>query len=205
MVGHEKGPPRGAGRGRWGLALPERNAFGFLVNRRGFPSVACRRSWGYRFVMADFVFNVAKGRVAEFYNRVDSNDPANSAIVVLLLATTGLEADSVLKDVDTVAALVAGSTNEATNAGYARLTLTDADLSALSPDDTNDRMDLDTADLTFGAISSGDSISKLVFAYDPDTTGGTDSSLIPLTAHDVTITPDGSSVTVAVSTFYRAS
>jgi hypothetical protein len=30
--------------------------------------------------VADFVFNIAKGRVAELYNRVDSNDPANSVL-----------------------------------------------------------------------------------------------------------------------------
>ena len=35
--------------------------------------------------MADFVFNLSKGRVAEFFNRVDSNDPANSAIIVSVL------------------------------------------------------------------------------------------------------------------------
>ena len=34
--------------------------------------------------MADFVFNIAKGRVAEFYNRVDTNDPANSALVIVV-------------------------------------------------------------------------------------------------------------------------
>lgn len=30
--------------------------------------------------MADLVFNIAKGRVVELFNRVDANDPANSAI-----------------------------------------------------------------------------------------------------------------------------
>ncbi len=30
--------------------------------------------------MADFVYNIAKGRMVEFYNRVKSNDPANPAV-----------------------------------------------------------------------------------------------------------------------------
>jgi hypothetical protein len=154
--------------------------------------------------LADFVFNIAKGRVAEFYNRVDSNDPANSAIVVLALATSGLESDATLKDKDDVVALVSGTTNEVTNVGYARKILTDADLAAMAPDDTNDWMLLDTADLAFGAITAGDAWSKIVFAYDPDTTGGTDSTLIPLTSHDVTITPDGSAITITVAGFYKA-
>jgi hypothetical protein len=35
--------------------------------------------------VADFVYNIAKGRVAELYNRVDSNDPANSVLVIVVI------------------------------------------------------------------------------------------------------------------------
>ena len=149
--------------------------------------------------MAASVFNIAKGRWAELHKRVDDNDPANCALIVLLLATTGLESDATLLDKDTVSDLVSGTTNEATNGGYARLTITDTGLAFAAPDDTNNRMDQDLADFNFGAISAGDSISKLVIAYDPDTTAGTDSTLIPLTMHDVTIIPDGSIVQVTVN------
>lgn len=157
--------------------------------------------------MAAFVFNIAKGRVAEYYNRVDTNDPANSALIVLVLATSGLEADVTLKDVDTVSALLAGTTNEVTNTGYARKTLTDADLGALSPDDTNDRMDIDIADQTWTSVGAGDGWSKLVIAYDPDTTSGTDTTLVPLTCHDFVATPSGSDITAQINSagFYRAS
>lgn len=148
---------------------------------------------------------MAKGRVAEFYNRVDQNDPANSALIVLVLATSGLETDAVLKDVDTLAAMVAGTTNEVTNTGYARKTLTDTDLAALAADDTNDRMALDVADLTFTGVAAGDGWSKVVICYDSDTTAGTDANIVPLTAHDCTVTPDGSTITFSVSDFYRAS
>lgn len=157
--------------------------------------------------MANFVFNIAKGRVAELYNRVDTNDAANSALIILVLATSGLESDATLIDVDTVTALVAGTTNEVTNSGYARKTLTDSDITAMTPDDTNDRMDLDIPDQTWTAVAAGDGWSKLVIAYDNDTTGGTDSNLIPLTAHDFVVTPDGSDITaqIAAAGFYRAS
>ena len=157
--------------------------------------------------MADFVFNISKGRVAELYNRVDTNDPANSALVVIVLATSGLEADATLIDVDTVTALVAGTTNEVTNTNYARKTLTDSDLGALTPDDTNNRMDVDMPDQTWTAVAAGDGWSKLVIAYDNDTTGGTDSNLIPLTAHDFVVTPDGSDITAQINAagFFRAS
>lgn len=157
--------------------------------------------------MADFVFNIAKGRVAELYNRVKTNDPANSALVAVVLASAGLETDAVLKDADTLAAVVAGTTNEVTNTGYARKVLTDADLAAFAADDTNDRVDLDIADLAFGAITAGDGWAKLLICYDSDTTAGTDANIVPLCAYDAVLTPDGSSITLQINAagFFRAS
>ena len=157
--------------------------------------------------MADFVFNIAKGRVAELYNRVDLNDPANSALVILILATAGIESDATLRDVDTVTALVAGTTNEVTNAGYARKTLTDADIAAFAPDDTNDRVDLDIPDQTWTGVAAGDGWNDFVVTYDSDTTGGTDANIVPLTQHDFVVTPDGSDITaqIAAAGFFRAS
>ena len=157
--------------------------------------------------MADFVFNIAKGRVAELYNRVDTNDPANSALVIVVLATSGLETDAVLKDKDTLADVVSGTTNEVTNTGYARKVLTDASLSAFAADDTNDRVDLDFADQTWTGVAAGDGWSKLLVCYDSDTTAGTDANIIPLTAHDFVVTPDGSDITAVINSagFYRAS
>ena len=157
--------------------------------------------------MAAQVFNVAKGRVAELYNRVQTNDPTNSALVIVALATSGLESDATLLDADTLAAVVAGTTNEVTNTNYARKVLTDADLSAISPDDTNDRMDLDIPDQTWTGVAAGDGWSKLVVCYDGDTTGGTDSNIVPMTLHDFAVTPDGNPIlaTINAAGFYRAS
>ena len=122
--------------------------------------------------MADFVFNIAKGRVAELYNRVDSNDPTNSALIIVVLATSGLETDATLKDLATLTALVAGTTNEVTNTNYARKVLTDSDIASFAADNTNDRVDLDIPDQTWTAVAAGDGWSKLVVCYDNDTTGG---------------------------------
>lgn len=159
--------------------------------------------------MANQIFNISKGRFVEFYNRVDTNDPANAALIILLLATSGLESDATLIDFDTVTALVAGSTNEATNTGYARKVLTDADISAFAPDDTNDRVDVDIPDQTWTGLANDGTgaISKFVVAYDSDTTGGTDANIVPISHHDFAITPDGSDVTAQISAtgFARAS
>lgn len=153
--------------------------------------------------MANIVFNIAKGRVAELYNRVKSNDPANSAIIIVPIETSGLEADSTLIDVDTLAAVIAGATNEQTTMG--RKTLTDSDLAAFpAPDDGNDRMDLSLPTVTWTA-ASGNAISKLLVCYDSDTTGGADSAIIPLTMFDFAQTPSGADIQMTTGVFYRAS
>lgn len=158
--------------------------------------------------MGDFVFNIAKGRVAEYVNRVDSNDPANSALIVVLLASSGLESDSVLIDKDDLAAVVSGTTNEATNTGYARKVLTDANVAFAAPDDTNDRMDQDIADQTWSAVANDGTgaIGKLLICYDSDTTSGTDANIVPLTGHDFVVTPSGIDIVAQIATagFYRA-
>jgi len=157
--------------------------------------------------MADFVFNIAKGRAAELYNRVDSNDPANSVLVIVILATAGIETDAVLKDKADLAAVVAGTTNEVTNAGYARKILTDADVVAFAPDNVNDRVDIDIPDQTWTAVAAGDGFNDFLVLYDSDSTGGTDSLIVPMTQHDFVVTPDGSDITaqIAAAGFFRAS
>lgn len=152
--------------------------------------------------MANIVFNIAKGRVAELYDRVDGNDPANSAIILVPIETTGLESDATLIDADTLAAVLAGTTNEQTTMG--RKTLTDADLSAGSPTDASDYNGRSLPSVTWTA-ATGNAISKILVCYDSDTTSGTDSNIIPLTMFDFAITPDGSDVTMTGGEFFRAS
>lgn len=157
--------------------------------------------------MANQVFNQTLGRVAELYRRVDINDPAASTIVILVLATAGLETDAVLKDKADLAALVAGTTNEVTNSGYARKELTDADIVAFSPDNVNDRVDLDIPDQTWTAVAAGDGWSRFVTSYALAGNGGADSGKEPMTSHDFVLTPDGSDLVaqIAAAGFYRAS
>lgn len=160
--------------------------------------------------MADFVFNIAKGRVAGYVDRVRANDPTNSALIVVILQSSGLQPDDTLNNYDDLQALLAASNDEATNSGYARKVLTDVDLASYPPvvDDTNNWLDADIPDQTWtGVAAVGGTWGKLLVCYDNDTTGGTDASIIPLTAHDFAITPDGSDIvaSIAASGFYRAS
>lgn len=152
--------------------------------------------------MANIVFNIAKGRVVEFYNRVKNNDPANAAFIIVPIETAGLEADATLVDADSLAAVLAGTTNEQTTLG--RKTLTDADLAALpAPDDTNNRYDLALPTVTW-ASATGNAISKLLVCYDSDTTAGTDTNIIPCTLFDFVQTPSGGNIEMTGGNFYRA-
>lgn len=156
--------------------------------------------------MADFVFNIAKGRVAELYNRVDLNDPTNSALVVAVF--NAADTDAAIVDVDTLAAIEAlASTAEVTNTNYARKVLTDTDLVAFAPDDVNDRVDLDIPDQVWTAVAAGDAWTDLVICYDSDTTAGTDANIVPCTWHDFAFTPNGGDVTAQIGAtgFFRAS
>lgn len=157
--------------------------------------------------MADFIFNIAKGRAVEFHNRVQTNDPANSALIIVAINTAA--ADDTLGDLDTLAAVLAdGDTNEVANTGYSRIVRTDADLAAISPDDANNRIDLDMGDLEFGAITADDvDWTDLLICYDADTTAGTDANIIPIAQYDFEVTIDGSSVTAVLNAagYFRAS
>lgn len=153
--------------------------------------------------MADFVFNIAKGRAAELYNRVDSNDPSTAELYVIVYNTAAT--DATLRDLDTVAAVEAdASTAEVTNSGYARKVLTDADLVAFAPDDTNDRVDLDIPDQTWTAVAAGTAWTDVCIAYGLN--AGADSAKVPMTWHDFPVTPGGSDIVmqVAAAGFYRA-
>lgn len=153
--------------------------------------------------MANIVFNIAKGRITELYNRVKSNDPANSAFILVPIETSGLESDATLIDADTLTALLAGTTNEQTTMG--RKVLTDADLAALpAPDDTNDRYSLNLPTVTWTA-ATGNAISKIAVCYDSDTTTGTDANIIPLTMFDFVATPSGTDIQATGAEFFRAS
>lgn len=155
--------------------------------------------------MADFVHNIAKGRVVELYGRVDGNDPANSALIIVVIDANG-DTDATMKDRDDLSALLGGTANEVTNTNYARKTLTDSDLSAWAPDDTNDRVDLDIPDQTWTAVAAGTAWTDMLVCYDGDTTGGADSNIVPMTNHDFAVTPDGSDITAVIATagFFRA-
>ncbi|MCW2920011.1 MAG: hypothetical protein JWN52_8079 [Actinomycetia bacterium] len=147
--------------------------------------------------MADFCFNIVKGKV-RYYTELPA---ANDALIVVPIETTGIETDSTLKDYDDLLTLLAGTSNEQTTMG--RKTVTASIVATV--DDTNDRVDVDMPDLVWTA-AAGNAISALLVCYDPDTTTGTDSTVVPLVKLDCVLTPDGTDFTavIAAAGFYRA-
>lgn len=140
--------------------------------------------------MASVVANIAKGREVEFYERVNSNDPANSALIMGILVAGG-DTLGALQDYDTISAMLAGPSTEAAITGYARKTLTDADLAAWTPDDSLNRILLPLPLQTFSP-NTGETWDIAWVAYDNDTTGGTDANLVPISYHELRI--DGTAI-----------
>ena len=154
--------------------------------------------------MADVVCNIAAGRGNEFWRRVVANDPTNSALVLVLLKTG--DTDDNYRDFDTLAALLAGASEECDFTNYARQVFTDADLSNPTVDDTNNRQDASITQKTISSAggATNNTIVRGVVCYDPDSTGGTDSDIIPIGVYDASVTTNGQDLVISAGIVYRA-
>lgn len=133
--------------------------------------------------MANIVFNVALGKVAE-----KAADGATLKLLVLQSAGT----DAALKDLDTVSAVLAeSSTSEATFTNYARATLGSV---TVTVDDSTDTVKVDCADVTFSSAGGAtNNTCTDVVIYEEVTN---DSDSIPLVMLDASFTTDGNDVTL---------
>jgi len=130
--------------------------------------------------VAAFQFNAAKGRVAELFLR------APNGVVVLLEAA---EADSVLKDYDTLNDILAVPGNvELAHASYVRKTGIGG---VVTIDNALDESRVDIAPVTWTALE-GNPIVKALVCYQEVASG----IIIPLSGHDWPMTPDGSDLTL---------
>lgn len=155
--------------------------------------------------MADFVFNVAKGRVAQLVKNVD--DGVGGSVLRVIIINNNSATDATMKDYATVSALL-GDANvaEATNSGYARKSLAAANVS-FTVNTGSDTVTCDIDDQTWTAVAAtGGAWTDLVIAYDASGSDA-DTVMIPLTLHDFAVTPDGSDITAQIFSggFYSAS
>ena len=149
--------------------------------------------------MATYVFNRAKGRVTELAERVEAGDPTNARFYVIPLSATPAQATA--QDVDDFAALISAGATELTTGGWNRKTLTSTEI-AVAYNDTNDRSEVDSTDLTWTAVSSGNSVA-LTVCY-ASVASPTNAQLLVLTHHDFAITADGSDVVAQITDLFRA-
>jgi len=160
--------------------------------------------------MANEVFNIAKGEVNGYVNRVINNDPTNAGLYVILLQTA--EADATLRDHDTLAAILAGANTEATFTNYTRAAVTITDVTntpTVTVDDTNDRREADFPDITISSAggATNNTLAKGIVCYVPDViTPSADNLIIPLTHHDFVVTTNGNDLIIQVDPlgFHRA-
>lgn len=148
--------------------------------------------------------NNSKGRFNELMRRVDNNDPANSAIVLVPMATIGTEAQG--QDIVDMAALEADANfSERTTGTWLRKVLTDSDLAAPAPDNVNNRYPATLPQVTWTTPAAGNNTQGLAVCYDLDTTSGTDASIEVITVHDFVVNTDGNDVILNAGDYGRAS
>lgn len=143
-----------------------------------------------------FAFNIAKG----FHGYYWSLPAANDALIAVLLNATGLEAFETMADYDDLAALIAGSSNEAQFTNYTRKTLQNP-TSTVDDTATNNWRKLSADNWTYATAGGADNtpVGALLICYDNDTTGGNDSNIVPLLGYGYAFTPDATDFTVTVS------
>lgn len=153
--------------------------------------------------MANYIFNIAKGRAVEFYNRVESNDPTNSAFILVPLSASGSEAEA--QDYDDLTAVLGGTANELSGNGWVRKTLESVELASLpAPVDASNYYSISVPQVTWTAPTVG-TATGLLICFDSDTTGGTDANIIPIGHYDFAVVSDGNDVVLNAGEFLRAS
>lgn len=158
--------------------------------------------------MAETTFNVAKGRVIELHKRVKDNILATAGLVIVLLKTT--QTLALLKDHETVAAILAAAANtEADFVNYSRIVLTDADIAPPNINHTTDLQEVSLPAISWipagdGAAGDNDLVTCIVCFVEDVATVNTDSTLIPMTAHDIVVTTNGNNLNLDTDVYHQA-
>lgn len=142
--------------------------------------------------MANGVFNNARGKIG-WYGSDTLGLTGNGGIVVVVLEAA--EADDTLNNYTNLDTLLtqAGNT-QWTASGYSRAVHAAADVTWSADNTANTaKLVIDTDD-TWTSVT-GNAAVKLLICYDPDTTSGDDTTIIPLTYHDFSVTPNGGNIT----------
>lgn len=144
--------------------------------------------------MANFVFPIAKGRFVEKYMLLTGSDN----IVLVLMKSSGLQADATLAGYTNLSTLLAATNDEATFTNYARIVLaTSAPITITVSTGVTVAIPSQTWNSAGGA--SNDTLGALLTCYRP-TSGSADTAIIPLTKHDFSVTTTGANLLATITT-----
>lgn len=143
--------------------------------------------------MASFIFDYAKGRWVEKYLLPVGGDN----IVIVLLQSSGLQADATLNNYQTLASLL-GSNSEATFTNYSRIVLSGLNIT-VSVNTSTGVTTVDIPDQVWSAAggATNNTLGALLTCYRPST-ASLDTQILPLTKHDFAVTTTGGNLTAAV-------
>ncbi len=159
--------------------------------------------------MADTVANIAKGRAIELFNRVKAGDPAASRLYLIPITNNGgALTDAEFADADDFAAVITAGAVERSTGNWNRKTIAAADIATLTPDDTNDRFDVDIVnDQSWSpGPTAGLDTTDLVLCY-ASVASPTNAQLLPIGKFAFAVTTDGNVVNAIFNAagVYRAS
>lgn len=142
--------------------------------------------------MASYVFGVSLGKVGLYVAEVLAG--GNDAIIWIPMSASGTAEQA--EGLTTFSAVEADANfAEQTGAGWSRITQDEAgDGLAYAFDTANNRGEADSNDLVWAGPSSGNT-TGVIACYDPDTTAGDDTTLVPLVHLDMAVTQNGQQVT----------
>lgn len=150
--------------------------------------------------MAPVTANAAKHKIGWYYEQ--ARDTA-ADIGVLLLISAGVVGDDAMADYVTVAALLGGTSDEATFTNYARKIVTPQ----VTVDNALNRVVLTMPGAqpvvswpNAGTAGAGvnNTLARIVFYYDPAPGSTPDSGLAMLTIHQISATTDGTQLDIQV-------
>lgn len=144
--------------------------------------------------MASFISDSAKGRWVEKYLLPVGGDN----VVVVLLQSSGLQADATLNNHQFLSQLLAAGNAEATFTNYGRKVLSAADIT-VSVNTGTGVTTVDIVDQVWSAAggASNNTLGALLTCYRP-TSGSLDSAVLVLTKHDFATTTTGGALTATV-------
>lgn len=149
--------------------------------------------------MGNYAANAYKGKLQWYWEQ--ARDTA-ADIGIALIQAAGNPADGLIQDYTTLAALWAGTADEATFANYARRTLANP---SVSVDNALDQVVLSgDGPISFTnagtASGSNNSLARALFFYDPAPGSSSESTKIPLLYQDISATTDGTTLVLSVNT-----